>query len=298
MDNKLLSIPVESDIFLWVNSDLDGVGSAILLSHIFPNFEYSHVFFGKFQESYLKWVKKNYNRYDRIFIVGFPLSQEFINKIDDQKVVIINDKGDNFKTWESIYIDEPSSSCSKLIYKKFKDKIEFSKEVKRLILYIDDYNSQELKYEESKYLNSIYRTFSLNRFSLFFERFKNGYDGITQTEEDRHLSYMEEIDHEASILDIYQGFWRDKKVIGVVTKMPVNEISQELFKHYKCDFILILNPDTNFVSFRRPKTSDVDVSQIALMLCGGGGSPSVAGGQLTKTCMDYLQKLEKPIYDS
>jgi hypothetical protein len=31
-------------IFAWVNSDLDGIGSTILLGNIFKNFEYRHCF--------------------------------------------------------------------------------------------------------------------------------------------------------------------------------------------------------------------------------------------------------------
>lgn len=294
MKDKLLNIPVESKVFLWVNSDLDGVGSAILLSHVFPKFSYSHVFFGKFPEDYMKWVKKEYNNYDKIFIVGFPLTQEFVNKIDDEKLVIINDKGDKLKTWESLYIDEEYSSCSRLIYSKFKDKIDFSKDVKRLVLYVDDYNTQTMKFEETKYLNAIYRTYSYNRFGSFFTRFRDGYDGISDSEVQRYEDFYKKIEETASTLDIYEGKFRDWSVVGTIisNSLPVNELFQELSKHYKGDFMMFINSETNFVSFRSYPDSNVNVGEIAEVLCDGGGNSKVSGGQLTKRCLEFSQKLQ------
>lgn len=73
------------NVFVWVNSDLDGVGSTILLGNIFKNFEYKPVFFGNFETEYLEWYDENFHKYDKIFVIGIPLSQDLINKVDDKK---------------------------------------------------------------------------------------------------------------------------------------------------------------------------------------------------------------------
>lgn len=144
-------------IFCWVNSDLDGIGSTVLLGNLFKNFEYRHCFFGKFEEQYIPWAKENAEDYDKIFIVGMVLTQDLIKKIDDHRVVFISDRPDDFKVWDSTMIQEECSSCTKLLYKKFKEKVEFTKDLKKFFLYVDDYNSYDLKHEETKYLNALYR---------------------------------------------------------------------------------------------------------------------------------------------
>ena len=55
--SEFINIDVQSRIFIWSNSDLDGACSVILLGQVFEEFEYQSCFFGKFEEEYLKWAK-------------------------------------------------------------------------------------------------------------------------------------------------------------------------------------------------------------------------------------------------
>ena len=282
-----------SKVFAWVNSDLDGVGSAILLGNLFTNFEYRHCFFGNFTEQYVTWAKENADEYDRIFIIGMVLDQSFLKKIDDPRVVVVSDRPDKLRVIDSTLIQEEFSSCTKLLYKKFKDKVNFSKELKLLFLYIDDYNSYDLKHEETKYLNGIYRKSGGNRFTKLVNRFWGGFDGFTDKEVALADTFFEEIQKELESIQLFEGLYDKFKVISIMSKFSVNEIAGFIIDNYKPDAVIVINSDTQYVSFRRSKGSAIDIGKMADTLCEGGGGEWAAGGKITKKFLEFTQTLSE-----
>jgi len=282
-----------SKIFAWVNSDLDGIGSTILLGNLFKNFEYRHCFFGNFEEQYLLWAKDNAVDYDKIFIVGMVLDQNLVKKIDDQRVVFVSDRNEQFKTWDSTIIHDECSSCTKLLYKKFKEKIEFTKNLKKFFLYVDDYNSYELKHEETKYLNAFYRKSGANRFINFVNRFWNGFDGFKKSEVKLADAFFKELDKELSEITLYKGEWSGYNIVSTISKFSVNELAHSIMTNYNGDAVIIMNPDTQFVSFRKYKGSGIDIVKIANILCDGGGGEWAAGGKITKEFLKFSETLKE-----
>lgn len=280
-------------VFAWVNSDLDGVGSAILLGNLFKNFEYRHCFYKNFSEQYKTWSKEFADEYEKIFIVGMVLDQKAIKDIDSHRIVFVNDEDFKLRVMDSSVLAEECTSCTKLLYKKFKDKIDFPKNLKKLFLYVDDYNSYALKHEETKYINAFYRKSGGNRFVNLVKRFWNGFDGFTKTEINLAESFFEEIQSELQNLTLYSGEWEGYKVISTISKCSANELAHSIIDNYDTDVVIILNPDTHFVSFRKNKDSTVDLNKIAKELCDGGGKEYAAGGSLTKTFLEFTQKLKE-----
>jgi oligoribonuclease NrnB/cAMP/cGMP phosphodiesterase (DHH superfamily) len=280
-----------SKVFAWVNSDLDGIGSTILLGNLFKNFEYRHCFFGKFEEQYLLWAKENAEDYEKIFIVGMVLDQNLIKKIDDHRVVFVSDRPEDFKVWDSTMIQEECTSTTKLLYKKFKEKVEFTKNLKKFFLYVDDYNSYDLKHEETKYLNALYRKSGGNRFINFVNRFWNGFDGFTATEVKLAEGFFNELEKELEEIVLYTGEWGVFKVFSTISKFSVNELSHSIMENYKGDVVIVMNPDTKFVSFRKYKGSEVDIAKMATDLCEGGGGEWAAGGKITKEFLEFSELL-------
>ena len=280
-------------IFAWVNSDLDGIGSTILLGNIFKNFEYRHCFFGKFEEQYIPWAKENAEDYDKIFVVGMVLDQNLIKKIDDHRVVFVSDRPEDFKIWDSAMIQEECGSTTKLLYKKFKEKVEFTKDLKKFFLYVDDYNSYDLKHEESKYLNALYRKSGGNRFINFVNRFWNGFDGFTTTEVKLADSFFKELDDEFVDMTVFTGEWEEFKIISTISKFSVNELSYAIMENYEGDAVIVMNPDTQFVSFRKYKGSEIDIAKIACNLCNGGGGEWASGGKITKEFLKFSETLRE-----
>lgn len=279
-----------SKIFVWANSDIDGAASTILLGNIFPNITYKSVFFGDFLNQYTEW-ESEIEKYDKVFVVGMVLDQSLINKIDNHKLVIVSDRKETVNVFDSALISEEYSSCCKLLYKKFKSKLEFSNDLKKLILFADDYNSYELKHKESEYLNAIYRTITFNKFNTFVKRFWNGYDGLTDREVSNAEHFFNNISAEYSNLIMYEGEFRGWKVISTFSKMSVNEIAKKIMDNHNHDVVIIVNPDTMFVSFRKPNESSADICFMAQNLCEGGGGEWASGGKITQKFLDFTTKL-------
>lgn len=280
-------------IFAWVNSDLDGIGSTVLLGNLFKNFEYRHCFFGKFEEQYLPWAKENAEDYDKIFVVGMVLDQNMIKKIDDHRVVFVSDRPDDFKVWDSTMIQEECSSTTKILYKKFKEKVEFTKDLKKLFLYIDDYNSYDLKHEETKYLNALYRKSGGNRFINFVNRFWNGFDGFTNTEVKLADSFFNELNNEFVNMQVFTGVYEGARFVSTISKFSVNELAYLIMENYDGDVVIVMNPDTHFVSFRKYKGSGVDIAKMAANLCDGGGGEWASGGKITKEFLKFSETLRE-----
>lgn len=279
-----------SKIFVWANSDLDGACSTILLGNIFPDLEYKSAFFGDFLKQYSEW-EHNLENYDKVFVIGMVLDQSLINKIDDPKVVFVSDRNEKLNVFDSTIITEEYTSCCKLLYKKFKDKFDFPSDLKKLILYIDDYNFYSLKHQESEYLNALYRNTRYNRFKVFVNRFWNGYNGLTEKEMVLAESFFNAVDTEYNNLEVYEGKFKDWSVIATFSKFSVNEIAKKLIDNHKKDVIIVVNPDTQFVSFRKSEGSEADIAFMAENLCNGGGGEWASGGKISPKFMDFTQKL-------
>ena len=282
-----------SKIFIWGNSDLDGACSVILLGNIFPDMDYKPVFFGDFLSQYTAWEKTNLEKYDKVFIVGMVLDQSLINKIDDPRLVFVSDRGEKVNVFDSTLIGEESTSCSKLLYKKLKDKFEIPDDLKRLILYVDDYNSYTLKHKESEYLNAVYRSIRQKRFQEFVRRFWNGFVGFTDSEVSLAEGFFESIEEEYKNLEIYKDEFKDWKVLCTTSSKSVNEIAKKLIDNHDCDAIVVINLETKFVSFRKPVGSPADIVYMAERLCNGGGGEWASGGHITERFLEFTKKLEE-----
>ncbi len=291
--SDLINIDVKSRIFVWANSDMDGAASVILFRTIFSKFNYRSVFFGAFEEQYKKWAKDNLEDYDKVFVVGMVLSQKLLDEIDDPRVVVISDMGEEYEMDDGLLIDEKCTSCCKLIFKKFRKHGKFTKNIIRLIGYVNDYNDYQLKYPESMYLNGLWRKTSYGRFDKFVDRFKDGYDGLTDSEMQRARDFMKEIETEMENIDLYYGLYKDYRVYAVFSKLSVNEVAHHLMKKCNCEVVIVVNQDTNFVSFRKPRESEANIARMAKKLCDGGGGEFAAGGSITKEFIEFTQNLKK-----
>lgn len=278
-------------VFLWTNSDLDGVGTTILLGNIFKNFEYNSIFFGNFEQSYSEWFEEHANEYDKIFIVGMPLTQQIINKFDDKKVVFVSDKLSDLNTHDSKLIQKEYTSCSKLLYKHFSQKLEFPVSIKKLIAIIDDYNSYSLKTSESKLLNGLYRKSGSRRFNNFVNRFWQGYVSLTESETKLANMFYNELNTELENLDLYRGEYKGHSVMATFSKFSPSEVANSILDNYNPDIAIIVNVDTQFVSFRKKQDSKADIKFMAENLCNGGGGDCSSGGKITQKFMEFTSNL-------
>jgi hypothetical protein len=277
-------------IFLWTNVDMDAVGSTILLGNCYSNMEYRSVFFGDFETEYLKW-EENADAYDKVFVVGIPLSQSTLNKIDRSNITVVLDTDDDLNAKKAKLIIKEESSCCKLLYKILSKKYTFTPSIIKLIAHFDDYNSYELKYPLTKCLNALYRKSGSRKFQTFVNRFWGGLTDLTPNETMLCDQYTREIDEELQTLDVYSTKYQDRPVVATFSKLPVNEIAAYLLTEYKADVAIVVNPSTEFVSFRKSTASPIDLRYMAENLCNGGGGQYAAGGKLTHKFMEFSQDL-------
>lgn len=282
-----------SKIFVWANSDLDGACSVILLGNLFPKMDYRAAFFGDFLAQYTAWEKQNLDNYDKVFIVGMVIDQTIVNKIDDPKVVFVSDRGEKVKVYDSTMIGDEATSCSRLLYKKLKDKFRFPDDLKRLILYVDDYNSYNLKYKESEYLNAVYRTIPQKRFQTFVKTFWDGFSGFTDSEIARAEEFFDSINREYENLELMKSHIMGWDIICTTSNKSVNEIAKKIMDNHKTDVVIVVNLDTRFVSFRKPVGSTADIVYLAEKICNGGGGEWASGGSITEKFLDFTQTLKE-----
>jgi oligoribonuclease NrnB/cAMP/cGMP phosphodiesterase (DHH superfamily) len=283
---------VDMNVFAWFNSDLDGVGSAVVLGNLFSKFEYRSVFFGDFERQFSLWFEEHGDEYDKIFVVGMVYDQKVINRLDDYKIIFVSDGPERLNVFDSTWVQEETTSCTRLLYNKFKEGVNYSDEIKKLVVYIDDYNSYTLKTEEAKYLNALHRkTSGKNKFDTLVRRFWNGYDGLTNTEQKVAQQFFDEIDEEASNLELYKGKFKGFNVLSFFTKKSANEMAGIVLDNYDTDAVMVVNLDTQFVSIRAKKGGKADASFIAENLCDGGGTKESAGGKITEKFMEFTQQL-------
>lgn len=279
-------------ILAWINSDLDGVGCAVLLRSMFPQLEHMPVFFGDFETKYSEWSEVHLDDYDNVFIVGIPLDQKLINRLDDKKIIFVtNDYDTRLKSIDSSIISSDVSSNCKLLYQNFKHKIDYPVNIKKLIGYIDDYTSQTLRFEEGKYLNAIYRKSGSNKFNYFTNRFSDGFDGFTDNEVRLADIYFKGLEKATSELELFKGTYKGSNIIATFSEFSVNEISQEIFNGYDCDCVIVVNLSNKYVSFRKSKCSNTDIKFLAENLCGGGGTSIASAGKLTPKFLDFTSTL-------
>ena len=280
-------------VYVWANSDLDGAGSTILMGNVFKNIEYTGVFFGDFEEKYLEWLEENSESYKKIFIIGMSLSQSTLNKIDSDKVVIINDRNDELVAKKAKMIDDESSSCIRVIYNMFKEKVTFSTNLKRLVLYVDDYNSYALKSKEAKYINGLYRKSGSSKFYSIVNRFWDGYDGLSTREQEKAEAFAKEIDTELNNLSLYVKEEDGIKIMATFSDLSVNEIAGGILNAYDSDVVIVIGLRNRFVSFRKRVSSLADIAYLAENLCNGGGGEFAAGGELTNRFMEYTREFQE-----
>ena len=280
------------NVFLWVNSDLDGVGSTILLGNIFKNSEYTPVFFGKFEQEYFEWYDDNFHKYDKIFVVGMPLSQDLVNKLDDKKIVFVSDQPDVIRIRESTLIQETLSSCSKLLYKKFSKSLQFPAEIKKLIAIIDDYNGYNLKLEESKILNALFRRSGSRRFYNFVNTFWEGFRSFSDSEIQIYQNFQKELTKEVENLELFGGVYKNRSVIATFSEFSAAEVANCIINTYTVDIVIVVNIKNKFVSFRKSKDSPADIVFMAQNLCNGGGQEFSSGGSLTSKFLEFTNTLK------
>lgn len=288
---------------LFTDSDLDGVVSYLVFSWFHPDDEISctTTTVSNFRSDYTKFLARwDPQIFDKIFIMDLDVG-EHKDLTDTPKHFII----DHHKTHvdcgpykqATAVIKEYTSAC-KLGYKVF-DKItniKLSDYRKKLILLGDDYDSYTLQLPDSRNLNVLYWN-TQNRFNVFIEDFYHGFKGFNLKQQNlikQHLIKIEQIKRDLEIYHIDEEINGQKyKVLSAFANEAINDVADHLLNEKGADIAIVVNMNTNRVSFRRNvKVKDINLIEFGQKVCGdGGGHAYAAGGSVSEKFIEYSKTL-------
>lgn len=274
------------NILVFTDNDLDGAGSALYIEWLYSGKSTNFKVVEATEYTIInEFLSVDVSEYDKIFILDLDLSKEQIPQIDIEKVVVF----DHHKRHaENSYIYKKakavvkqSSSCVSLIHSKFKDKVTLTSEQEQLVNYIDDYDSYKLHHKDSLKLNAIHKTLNNPKAEKFIEAFREGFRPYNIQEKNGIRLFIKKF-REQLEGQVFEGKIKTYKTVSIISNYAVSEVAHYIISKHDAEIGIVVNLETNTVSFRRSKGSDVDVSIIAKALCDGGGSAAIAGGKLTE----------------
>ena len=285
-------------ILIFTDADLDGAGSALLLKEVFDGHDVIIVDTTEYR--ILNEFKNRWNtldHFDKIFVCDLSLSEEQAEAINRDNVVVVDHHethsrhADKYTKAKSIVT--PYSSCTKLVFDKFRSKINVTPEKEALVDLIDQYDSWSFDFPREMApakLNAIHYTYNKPKTEKFIESFKDGLRDYTPHEKGaiklHFKSFVEQLENPK-----FYGKIKDFKVVSTFTSKHVNEVANYMLDKYDADVAIMVNLDIKVVSFRKSRGVDLNLGKLAEKLCDGGGSHNLAGGKLTETFANWTKTL-------
>jgi len=290
-------------IFCFTHHDLDGLVSALVVKWAHPDHEFAYKTTTptNFREDYNKWLNHNKPEdYDTIFIMDLDIHED-CELVDAEYITIIDHHLTHVEGGEYYNADlviEEYSSAAKLAYRTFKEryKVNFTPHQLLLVAIADDYDSYALNIDGSKILNAIFWQ-TQKRFEVFMKQFENGYHGITDQQKTMYSIYKKELEDVLSNLSYFIA--KDYKydgekyyVIATFATKHINDVADHLIENGSPDIAIVVNKQSNHVSWRRGNDSKVELNKLAEKLTDGGGHAYAAGGKITEEFLAFAKKLK------
>ena len=289
-------------ICIWTDNDLDGAGSALIIKKIYTEtykdsvVEINEVNDNTFVSKFKAWYPSR-QQYQKIYITDHHIQEELVELVDQPNFVIIDhhkshvDLKDRYK--QAKVIIEDTTSTVALLIKTFKveTKTFATPEFLDLLAAIDDYDCYKLNHKHSLNLNAIFGTYSRPRSASFIANFENGMRSFTLLEKNAIKIYFNKLKDQLQNTEYFTGMIKQYTVTGCFATHAINEVAHFTLKRFNTDIVIVINPVTKNVSFRRSRTCDAKLNILAEKLCEGGGHEAAAGGKLTNTFLKFTTTL-------
>ena len=243
-------------------TDLDLDGSCSYLIHVWLTGKKQKVVTLKvsdLRERFLQWLTSNkIESYKRVYFYDLDTT-EIKDLIDKDNVYIF----DHHKTHNAEYknataiIEKDCPSCSKLLYKHYKDKLQN---------FIDDFEHgfHGFTTEQNKII------------SFHFYKYKKVVKDLNLFETNLNIASKE------------------YRFVSAFVSEYVNDVGQHIIDTTNCDVCIMINLKNNRVYLRKNKNCDLDLGKFAKKVCDGGGHEYAAGGNLNDNVL-ALSKQFVPI---
>lgn len=291
--------------FIFTDCDLDGVGCYLVCKWVKKSpIPYKVTTCNNFREDFLIWLNNNkLTEYEKVYILDIDVS-EHADILDFPNIIIIDHHSSiecykNYKN-PNLYVDDECSSATKLTLKTLvPNKTEilkiFTPNQLKLINYINDYDSYELKYPESVKLNTILWSYTGDRIEKFVTSFENGFSSFDINQKNMINIAERKINNIVNTTDVFGKYITNKKLklLSVVSDVHINEVASKVLDKYNGDIVFIVNLKSKSISLRKKKGNKTDLSVLAKQLCNGGGHKDSAGGTITEEFLKLTKLLTK-----
>lgn len=291
--------------FIWSDFDLDGTGSILFVKWMYPDVDikFQNTKVNTFRDDFSTWLKKDsINNYDRVFFLDLDVSKN-ADLVDHERSIVIDHHLTHVEN-KCVYkkakvIVEECTSCVMHMYKKFKERVNLTKEQKTLILIIDDYDCYKLRVKESLMLNYLFSDMQkgdyTNKVERFIAEFKDGFKGFNTLQHNIIIFYQNRVAKAIETSEYFEGVLpikgKERSVMSVISESVINDLCEHILSR-GYDIAIAFNPKSKTVSFRT-RREDIDVSKLAEKLCAGGGHRYAAGGKVTEKFVEFTRLLTK-----
>jgi len=294
-----------SKIAIWSDVDLDGAVSQLAIQWVMKNFNFSReVHLSRamdLRRQFTTWLLNNkIDEYEAIFFLDLDTTP--ISDLIDRPNVVIYDHHETHFEQAQLYtkaavIVKKCNSTAELIYKHNKNKVDFTSDQQYLIALTSDYDSYQLKHEDSKKLNILFWSYPPStRLAKFTNQFLKGFKRFTLEQEKTINEYQEKVKDAVDNLRLFYGNYRHYTVACTFCEVGHNEIASYIANQYDFEIIILVNIKMESVSFRRHPECDVNLSEVSADLCNGGGHPAASGGKITEKFLEFTKTLS--VYDN
>ena len=289
-------------IFVFTDADLDGAGCLLMLKRAFKNdnISYKVTTEKNFRQDILNWqLNDSFKNYDQVFICDLNIKDETA-LVDRDNVVIFDHHAEHaevkgeYKKAKAVVKD--TTSCTLLIYKSLQLNDILNQNQKLLVKIIDDYDSYALTLPYSRSLNQIFWNYTGNRVEKFIGDFHKGFYGFNNYHKNTLALINKKLEQYFKNEKLYMGKIKlgqnEFNAMGGFFTFCPNEISERALKENKGDFIILINPNTKTVCFRRSKECTLSMSKLASKLGNGGGHEDAAGCLLNDNIINITKLLK------
>ena len=288
---------MSKDEIIFTDLDLDGCCSYLAYSWLTQTRSKAiTIKVSNLREKFLAWLKRNkLSDYKTVYF--FDLDTTEIKDLIDKKNVTIFDHhkshDEKYKNATTI-IDKECTSCSKLIYRHYKNSANLTNEQKKLIALANDYDCYELKFPESNKLNFLLWYKNGDKLQNFINDFETGFHGFTN-DQNKIISYhFYKFKKIRDSVILYKSTLKiagkEYKFISTFGNEYVNDLCQYIIDNNDCDVCLMINLKNNRVYLRKNRTVELNLGKFAQKICDGGGHEYAAGGELNETVLALSKK--------
>lgn len=283
--------------FCITHADLDGAMSYLLLcKYLNKKIPVKPISQADFSNYWKKTVLPKIFYFEKIYTLDLEICEDY-NFFNYNNVFVCDhhkcsvEKGP-YLTHSENYLKE-STSNSLLLYKSLKNKYGFklSDREKLLLMLVDDYDSYQLKNDNSKKLNYLFNSYSGNRVDKFYNEFFNGFTGFNNFQQNSiniYVKHLAEIIKNLKIFTTYQTINnKNIKFSSAFSDFGINDIAEYLLKKTGSDISVVINLKHMKVSFRRSRTSNISCKEIANIICDGSGHDFAAGGLINEKFLEF-----------